>query len=110
MEIEYVIHPSSKETQFYESLSTLLKNKGYFYNRHLYLAGYFVDIEVLGNFKHFIIEYDENNHAYYDKDKEKQRETALQQLGYHLIRIDDSKTPLESALIVLNQLEKEDIE
>ena len=110
LNIEYVIHSASKETQFYESLATLLKDRGYSYNRHLYVAGYLVDVEVLGNFKHFIIEYDENNHAYYDKDKEKQRENALQQLGYHLIRIDDSKTPLESALLVLDKLEKEDIE
>ena len=110
LNIEYVIHNSSKETQFYEALSTLLKNKGYSYNRHLYIGGYFVDVEILGNNRHFIVEYDENNHAYYNKDMEKQRESVLCQLGYSVIRIDDSKTPLESALIVLNKLEKEDIE
>ena len=109
LNIPSIIHLPSKETSFYTALEALLKDTNVVIKRQVYIAGYYADIELVGLENNVIIEYDENNHAYYDKDMEKQRESVLCQLGYSVIRIDDSKTPLESALIVLNKIEKEDI-
>lgn len=93
-----------KESQFYETLFYLLQNTGIEIQRHTYLAGYFVDIELHGNIIPTVIEYDENGHKYYSKEKEKTRENAFRQLGYNIIRVDDSLNPVESASLVFKQI------
>lgn len=93
-----------KESLFYESLTSLLKDTGIEIHRHLYIAGYFVDIELQGPIHPTVIEYDENSHKYYSKDAEEQRELALKQLGYNIIRVNDSISPIESATKVFKSL------
>ena len=96
------IHTPRPESEFYMYLQTLLQEEGIEIQRHVYLAGYLVDIEIPS--LHIVIEYDENNHRYYDKEKEKIREQAIKQLGYSIIRIDDSLSPLRSAVFVYNSI------
>ena len=96
------IAPPRKESIFYDALYSMLKDTGIRINRHLYLAGYFVDIEL--DPIHVVVEYDENNHKYYDKEKEDKRENVLKALGYSIIRTDDSVPPIESATAVFKQI------
>ena len=93
-----VIAPPRKESIFYSTLQSLLNQHFILLQRHLYLAGYFADCVLEIEDKKIVIEYDENNHKYYSKDKEMERENALRQLGYIILRVDDSIPPEQSAL------------
>lgn len=49
------------------------------------------------------IEYDENNHRYYDIEQENLREERIKkELGCDFIRVSDNKTHIENSAIVLN--------
>ncbi len=103
------IHTPRPESSFYDSLCSIFKCsrlKDIEIHRQVYLAGYRVDIElVVPEYnKSFVIEYDENNHKGYDQIKEKEREMAIRQLGYDIIRIDDKLNPVESASCVYHKI------
>lgn len=106
LNIPSIIHLPSKETSFYTALEALLKDTNVVIKRQVYIAGYYADIELVGLENNVIIEYDENNHKWYDQNKEKQREDVLKSLGYTLLRIDDSSSPIESASLIFRQLLK----
>ena len=106
LNIPSIIHLSSKETSFYTVLESLLKDTNVVIKRQVYIGGYYADIELVGLENNVIIEYDENNHKWYDQNKEKQREDVLKSLGYTLLRIDDSSSPIESASLIFKQLLK----
>lgn len=95
-----VIAPPRKESIFYSTLQSLLNQHSILLQRHLYLSGYFADCVLEIEDKKIVIEYDENKHKYYPKDKEMERENALRQLGYIILRVDDSIPPEQSALKV----------
>ena len=101
-----LIHPVRKESSFYDVLSNLLKNENMSIKRHLYLAGYFVDMEIQSDLlkQPIIVEYDENNHKNYNKEKEQIRENALKQLGYTILRTNDYISPVEAATHVYKQI------
>ena len=96
------ISPPHKESTFYDILRSLLQVDSIECYRHVYLAGYYVDVEI--PLLSIIIEYDENGHKYYNKKKEQEREIALGQLGYTIIRVDDSLNPAESASLVYHKI------
>lgn len=98
------IAPPHKESTFYEVLCSMLKDSGLVLNRHLYLAGYYADIEIQGISPAIIVEFDENKHRYYNKEKELKREQVFKSLGYNIIRVDDSISPIESATKVFRQI------
>lgn len=98
------IAPPHKESVFYDALLQMLKDSGLTLNRHLYLAGYFADIEIQGCNPPIIVEYDENNHRYYDQEKEKLRERIFNSLGYKIIRVNDSVPPIEAAASLFKQI------
>lgn len=106
LEIPSIIHLPPKEISFYSSLKSLLQCTNAEINRQVYIAGYYADIEVLGLNKPIIIEYDENNHKYYNKEKEELRENVLKSLGYSILRINDSLDPVSSASFIFKQLLK----
>ena len=103
------IHTPRSESSFYDSLYSIFKGsrlENIEIHRQVYLAGYRADIElVIPEYnKYFVIEYDENNHIGYDQNKEKEREIAIKQLGYEIIRIDDKLNPIESASLVYHKI------
>lgn len=102
--ISSVIHLPSKESSFYSALISLLSGTNITLKRQVYIAGYYADIEVIGLSKPIIIEYDENNHKYYNKDKEDLRGNVLKSLGYTILRINDSLDPVSSASFIFRQL------
>ena len=92
-----------KESIFYDVLSSLLKGTELSIQRHVYIAGYFVDVEITGDVS-VIVEFDENDHKYYDQDKEIIRENALRSLGYMILRVNDSVDMVESASEVYKKI------
>lgn len=93
-----LVAPPRKESVFYSTLQNFLDQHNITLQRHLYLAGYFIDCAI-EKYK-IAIEYDEDNHKSYDCEKELKRENILKQLGYSFIRVDDSIPPEKSALQV----------
>lgn len=106
LNIPSIIHQPSKETSFYTALFSLLNNTNAVLKRQVYIAGYYADIEVQGLDKQVLIEYDENNHRYYNKENEIHREHVLSSLGYTILRVDDSLDPVSSASHIFKQLIK----
>lgn len=54
--------------------------------------------------KHLCVEYDENNHLSYDKEKENQRERELKQMGFDFLRVTDKNSNTENIAIILKEL------
>ena len=95
---------SLSRKSIYSTLCSLLKDTGIEIRRHVHISGYFVDIELRGCIHPTIIEYDENNHKYYDKKQEEQRELFLKRFGYNVVRVDDSIDPVESSAQIFKTL------
>ena len=51
-----------------------------------------------------IIEYDENNHLYYNKEQEAMRDFTLKRLGYNIIRISDKESNIKNIALICKKI------
>lgn len=93
---------SRKENILMDALSKILKQMGYTLelqrvDGEYRLDGYIKELDL-------VIEYDENNHSHYDKDKEHQRELYIKNKYSNLIRLSDSTDLMTNIGKVMNKI------
>lgn len=79
---------SRKEIEFKSLIISFMEAFGYTVKHQFYIGKYRADFYIPEI--NMIIEYDENNHLDYDKDKEKEREDfIIKETGADIVRVDD---------------------
>jgi len=80
-----ILSTSRKELCFYSNLFDFFSIFNLPIKKQVCIGSYIVDFII----KDFVIEYDENNHSNYNKEKEKIRENYIKSQGYKIIRVSD---------------------
>lgn len=100
-----VVYKDSKELNFVSDLEYILTALGLQIKRQVNfkLSYGAVNVDILLNGK-VIIEYDENKHYCYDKEKEISREKELKQKGLLFFRVQDGKSNAENISLIIRFL------
>lgn len=96
------IFNTSKATTFGDDLEIILKSLRIELEREVLFNKYIVDFFIKN--KNIAIEYNEKNHQYYNKEKEKERYKYLSDIFEKIIIIDDSKSNIENIAIILKEI------
>ena len=94
---------TSKEEEFYSDLWNIMTALNHTIKQHqkielsygTVIVDFLIDNSV-------IVEYDENDHKNYDKNKENLREIELKELGYKFIRLSDKCSNSENIAKIIN--------
>ena len=90
-----VFQQTRMEKNFEDVLNVICNHYGLAYKKQVLIKEkYYIDF-VVGD---YAIEYDENNHDYYDKKQEKKREQCIINEGFTIIRINSKNNNTENIL------------